>query len=224
MIVPPTSVRVLVAMKPVDFRKGMDGLAAFVQNELNDVAPVWWTPQYYRRRWPRCREEHVERMRQNSDAAADRVGGAVTLAFCWSHFRRRFYDIAVSGNAPIATEALERIGALYRIEAEISGRSAEERRAERQVRTKPLIENLKTWLETQRARVPGRSEIAKDMRYGLSHWKGSFTSSTTVASRLTRIESSEQSGRSPSIAKTHCLPVATKAEPTGQSSLRSSNL
>ena len=32
-----------------------------------DVAPVWWTPQYYRRRWPRCREEHVERMRQNSD-------------------------------------------------------------------------------------------------------------------------------------------------------------
>jgi transposase len=34
MIVPPTSVRVLVATKPVDFRKGMDGLAAFVQEEL----------------------------------------------------------------------------------------------------------------------------------------------------------------------------------------------
>jgi hypothetical protein len=34
MIVPPTSVRVLVATKPVDFRNGMDGLAAHVQEEL----------------------------------------------------------------------------------------------------------------------------------------------------------------------------------------------
>ena len=34
MIVPPTSVRVLVATRPVDFRKGMDGLAALVQEEL----------------------------------------------------------------------------------------------------------------------------------------------------------------------------------------------
>ena len=34
MIVPPTGVRVLVATKPVDFRNGMDGLAAYVQHEL----------------------------------------------------------------------------------------------------------------------------------------------------------------------------------------------
>lgn len=34
MIVPPTGVRVLVATKPVDFRRGMDGLAAYVQEEL----------------------------------------------------------------------------------------------------------------------------------------------------------------------------------------------
>ena len=34
MIVPPTSVRVFVATKPVDFRKGMDGLAAIVESEL----------------------------------------------------------------------------------------------------------------------------------------------------------------------------------------------
>jgi transposase len=31
VIVPPTGIRVLVATKPVDFRKGMDGLAAYVQ-------------------------------------------------------------------------------------------------------------------------------------------------------------------------------------------------
>ena len=34
MIVPPTGVRVLVATKPVDFRKGMDGLAAYVQEQM----------------------------------------------------------------------------------------------------------------------------------------------------------------------------------------------
>ena len=43
-----------------------------------------------------------------------------------------FYDIAKGGNAPIATEALERIAALYAIEAEIRGSSADERRAVRQ--------------------------------------------------------------------------------------------
>ncbi|MGH7091315.1 MAG: IS66 family insertion sequence element accessory protein TnpB [Stellaceae bacterium] len=34
MIVPPAGVRVLVATKPVDFRKGMDGLAALARETL----------------------------------------------------------------------------------------------------------------------------------------------------------------------------------------------
>src|SRR5450631_4151618 len=55
---------------------------------------------------------------------------------------------------------------------EIRGCSPDERRAQRQGRIKPLIESLKTWLERQLARVPGRSTIAKDIRYGLSHWHG----------------------------------------------------
>jgi transposase len=63
----------------------------------------------------------------NALADAARPGGAITLAFCWSHFRRKFYDIAKGGNAPIASEALDRISALYGIEVEIRGRSAEQR-------------------------------------------------------------------------------------------------
>ena len=39
-------------------------------------------------------------------------GEAITLAFCWTHLRRRFFDIAKGGDAPIASEALERIAAL----------------------------------------------------------------------------------------------------------------
>jgi transposase len=34
VIVPPTGVRILVATKPIDFRKGMNGLAAFVEQQL----------------------------------------------------------------------------------------------------------------------------------------------------------------------------------------------
>lgn len=40
------------------------------------------------------------------------------MAFCWSHFRRKFYELAQSGPAPIATEALARIAALYQVEAD----------------------------------------------------------------------------------------------------------
>ena len=47
-----------------------------------------------------------------ADAAC---GEAITLAFCWAHLRRRFFDIAKDGSAPIASEALERIAALYAI-------------------------------------------------------------------------------------------------------------
>lgn len=105
-------------------------------------------------------------------ANATRPGGPLVLAYCWSHFRRRFYDIAKAGNAPIASEALHRIGALYAIEADIRGRTADERRAERQARTRPLVEALRSWLDEQLERVSGRAPIAEAMRYGTSHWQG----------------------------------------------------
>ena len=62
-------------------------------------------------------------------------GGDVQLAFCWSHVRRHFYELAQGGAAPIASEALTRIAALFRIEGEIRGRSAEERHVVRQQRS-----------------------------------------------------------------------------------------
>jgi hypothetical protein len=39
--------------------------------------------------------------------------------FCWAHVRRRFYELAAAGPAPIASEALERIAGLYVIEGDI---------------------------------------------------------------------------------------------------------
>jgi hypothetical protein len=98
--------------------------------------------------------------------------GTVQLAFCWAHWRRRFYEIAQVGNTPIATGALARIAAIYTIEAEIRGQEAETRRIVRQQRTKPLVEELKTWLENRLTTVSRRSTIAEAIRYGLSRWDG----------------------------------------------------
>ena len=102
---------------------------------------------------------------------AKREGGPLVLALCWSHFRRRFYDIAKGGNAPIATEALLRISQLYQIEDEIRGQSADTRRAARQSRSKELVDKLHAWLKQQLARVSRSSVLAGDIRYGLNHWE-----------------------------------------------------
>jgi transposase len=101
-----------------------------------------------------------------------RAGGPATLAFCWAHWRRQWFDLAKSPPAPIATEALKRIAELYEIEAEIRGKSADERRAMRRQKTKPLAEALKTWLEKTLAQVAGGSSIAQAIRYALNRWDG----------------------------------------------------
>lgn len=97
---------------------------------------------------------------------------AVSLAFCWSHARRKFYELAQSGPAPIATQALARIAQLYQIEAEIRGRSPEERRAVRQARSRPVVEALEPWLREKLALVSQKSKLAEAIRYALARWAG----------------------------------------------------
>jgi transposase len=99
-------------------------------------------------------------------------GDAITLAFCWSHLRRRFFDIAEGGHAPIASEALARIANLYAIEKTIRGRNADERRAVRHERSRPVVLALKTWFEQQLGRVSAKATIAEHIRYALNHWDG----------------------------------------------------
>ena len=48
---------------------------------------------------------------------------------CWSHARRKFYDVHHATASPIALEALERIAALFAIESSIRGRPPEQRAA-----------------------------------------------------------------------------------------------
>jgi transposase len=98
--------------------------------------------------------------------------GDVQLALCWSHVRRRFYELAAAGPAPIASEALDRIAALYAIEKEIRGHSADERRAMRQDRSRPIVDNLEPWLRAKLALISQKTKLAEAIRYTLSRWDG----------------------------------------------------
>jgi transposase len=101
-----------------------------------------------------------------------REGGAVTLVYCWSHVRRKFYEVYVGGNAPIATEALARIKLLYEIEAEIRGLPPEVRQAVRQQKSKPVIEAMKSWFEASLGKVSKTGKVAEAIRYALNRWDG----------------------------------------------------
>src|SRR5277367_1577173 len=103
-------------------------------------------------------------------ALADK--GQARLAFCWAHVRRKFFEIQAATPAPIAAEALARIGALYGVEREIRGLSADSRRSVRHARAKSILEAMKPWLEAKLAAVSGKSTIAEAIRYALSRWKG----------------------------------------------------
>jgi transposase len=104
-------------------------------------------------------------------AGFDRLyGERIQEAACWAHVRRKFYEIHIAHASPIAAEALERIGRLYGIEADIRGRPSDERRAVRQARAGPQLESLHAWLHATVTTLSKKSEVAAAIRYALSHW------------------------------------------------------
>lgn len=134
---------------------------------------------------PDWKEEHVHRHLEKASGIlqADGYKGYTKLyepgsdgkrrfweASCWAHWRRDFHDIWTANKSGIAREALDRIGALYDIERDIVGRPADVRLATRQKHSKPKIDELHAWAEKQLLRIPGKSELAKALRYGLSRW------------------------------------------------------
>jgi transposase len=98
--------------------------------------------------------------------------GNVNLAYCWAHVRRNFYELQVATPAPIAAEALMRIAALYGVEEDIRGCSADIRKQVRQQRSKPLLDSLCEWLHAKLASVSKTSTMAEAIRYALSRWEG----------------------------------------------------
>ena len=102
------------------------------------------------------------------------ASGRVVEAACWAHARRPFWDLHESQGfvaGSIAEQALQRIAALYAIEAEIRGHPPDVRRQARQARAGPLLEDLRAWLESMLGRVSKKSELARAIGYSLGRWR-----------------------------------------------------
>lgn len=110
---------------------------------------------------------------------ASRKPAPVTSALCWSHARRKFFELADPKDAarkgksvmeeisPIALEAINRIDAIFDAEREINGLTAEARLAYRQEHVRPLVDELHSWFVDQRARMSKHNPVAKAINYML---------------------------------------------------------
>ena len=113
-----------------------------------------------------------------------RKPGPILEAACWAHARRKFFVLAdIVGSArraaqgkapavlsPICLEAVQRIDALFDIERDINGHTAEARQATRQALAAPLIADLHRWLGEQRTRLARGNDVARAIDYLLKRW------------------------------------------------------
>ena len=96
--------------------------------------------------------------------------GAIIEVACWAHTRRKFHEIHIAHPSHITSEAIERIAALYAIEAKIRGSTPEIRKTIRQARAKPLLDSMNAWFEATLAKLSRKSDTAAAIRYALSRW------------------------------------------------------
>lgn len=99
-------------------------------------------------------------------------GPPFTLAFCWVHARRRFVDAEPA--YPQATELIDRIADLYKIEARAAEAESSERLAVRarlrDTESRAVVAGIKAWLMAQV--VLPRSSLGEAIGYTLRHWEG----------------------------------------------------
>jgi hypothetical protein len=95
----------------------------------------------------------------------------VQEAACWAHVRRKFHDIYLATQSPVAHEALTRIGELYGIEEQIRNQPSELRQQIRQARAGPVLEGLYRWFKSTLTQLSAKSELSGAIRYAMSRWK-----------------------------------------------------
>lgn len=100
----------------------------------------------------------------------ERAGGA--RPGCWSHGRRRLADAARAGDA-IALEGLHLIAPLFAVEREskLAGDTAEQRRARRLLKTQPILDDLRRWIDDQRQVIPPKTPLGRALGYLHRQWK-----------------------------------------------------
>jgi transposase len=113
----------------------------------------------------------------NSMFKQDRKPGPITAAFCWSHARRNFFELAdIASKArnrkqftisPMAMEAVQKMDAIFVAERAINEMSAEARLAARRKEVAPLVNSFFDWMTKERGKLSRHNDIAKAMDYML---------------------------------------------------------
>jgi transposase len=98
------------------------------------------------------------------------AGNRIVEAACWAHVRRKFFEVHAANGSPIAKEALKRIGQLYAVEQTIKGVLPDQRRRERQQRSKPIAAALAAWADETRRKLSRKSELAAAFHYMRARW------------------------------------------------------
>ena len=103
---------------------------------------------------------------------SDEIPGVIHMA-CMTHGRRPFAELqkAAKKSKGLAYQALEIIGVLYHIEAQIKDKTVEEKYQQRQEHSKPQLEKLHAWLLKHVNQAPPKGKLGQAMRYLINHWQ-----------------------------------------------------
>lgn len=106
----------------------------------------------------------------NTLSFIERAGGQ--RPGCWSHGRRRLVDAARGGDQ-LALEGLRKIAGLFAVErtSRLAGDTADERRLRRQRETKPILDDLRAWIDHHRATIPPKTPLGRALGYLHRQWK-----------------------------------------------------
>jgi transposase len=118
---------------------------------------------------------HFEGILQSDGYAAyDHVGGAkIVHAACWAHARRKFFQaVELNPKDQQAIFIVAHMDKLFAIEAEAreESLSPEARHAMRLEKSKPLLDEIKSQIETARSGALPKSVLAKACNYTLTLW------------------------------------------------------
>jgi transposase len=95
----------------------------------------------------------------------------ITEIGCTAHARRKFHDLYVANQSPIAQQALQTISLLYDIERELSQADDQTRLRLRQEQSRPVLDKLRHWLIGQREQVTDGTGTAKAVDHSLKRWQ-----------------------------------------------------
>jgi len=138
-----------------------------------------WVTFFYSRS---ADSDSVRRFLGDDLARTVQCDGTNTLSFlertggkrpgCWSHGRRRLVDAARAGDQ-IALEGLHKIAGLFAVEraSKLAGDTADERRLRRQLETRPVLDDLRAWLDDKRATIPPKTPLGRALGYLHRQWK-----------------------------------------------------